>query len=58
MRSRQRQLPHPQSSVPSVPTTIFYRLPTSSQQQFAHLVAELIQRVRIAAKDKECDHER
>jgi len=58
MRSRQRQLFNPQSSVPPVPTTIFHRLPTSSQQQLARLVAELIQRVRRAAKDKECDHER
>ena len=58
MRSRQRQLSNPQSSVPPVPTTLWHRLPTSSQQQLAHLVAELIQRVRRAAKDKECDHER
>ncbi len=57
MRSRQRQLSNQQSSVPPVPTTIFHRLPMSSQQQLAHLVAQLIQRVRIAAKDKECDHE-
>lgn len=58
MRSRQRHLSNPQSSVPPVPTTLWHRLPTSSQQQLAHLVAELIQRVRIATKDKECDHER
>lgn len=57
MRSRQRQLSNQRSSVPPVPTTIFHRLPMSSQRQLAHLVAELIQRVRIAAKDKECDHE-
>jgi hypothetical protein len=58
MPSRQRQLSNPQSSVPPVPTTLWHRLPTGSQQQLAHLVAELIQRVRIAAKDKECDYER
>jgi hypothetical protein len=57
MRSRQRQLSNPQSSVPPVPTTLWHRLPTSSHVPLAHLVAELIQRVRIAAKDKECDHE-
>jgi hypothetical protein len=58
MRSKQRQLSNPQSNVPPVPMTLWHRLPTSSQQQLAHLVAELIQRVRRAAKDKECDHER
>jgi hypothetical protein len=58
MQSKQRQPATQRSPVPPVPSTIFHRLPTSSQQQFAHLVAELIQRVRIAAKDKECDHER
>ena len=58
MRSRQRQLSNPQSSVPPVPTTLWHRLPTSSQQQLAHVVAELIQRVRTTAQDKERDHER
>jgi hypothetical protein len=57
MRSRQRQLSNQQSNVPPVPTTLWYRLPTSSQQQLAHLVAELIQRVRTAAQDKERDYE-
>jgi hypothetical protein len=57
MRSRQRQLSNQQSSVPPVPTTLWYRLPTSSQQQLAHLVAELIQRVRTAIQDKERDYE-
>jgi hypothetical protein len=54
--------PHPsikqQSTVPPVTQTIFQRLPASSQQQLAHVVAELIQRVRTAAQDKERDHER
>jgi hypothetical protein len=38
--------------------TLWHRLPTSSQQQLAHLIAELIQRVRTVEKDKERDHER
>jgi len=58
MQSRQRQSFKQQSNVPSVPLTIFHRLPASSQQQLAHLVAELIRRVRTAAQDKERDHER
>ena len=57
MQSRQRQASNPQSNVPPVPMTLWHRLPTSSQQQLAHLVAELIQRVRIAQKDKERQHE-
>ncbi len=58
MRDRQRQASNHQSSVPPVPMTLWHRLPTSSQQQLAHLVAELIQRVRTAEKDKERKHER
>lgn len=58
MQSRQRQSSNQQSNVPPVPLTIFHRLPASSQQQLAHLVAELIQRVRITAQNKERDHER
>ena len=57
MQSKQRQPAIQRSIVPSVPSTIFHRLPPSSQQQLAHLIAELIQRVRIVAKDKEHDHE-
>ena len=57
MRSKQRQASNHQSNVPPVPTTLWYRLPTSSQLQLAHLVADLIQRVRTAVKDKEHDHE-
>ncbi len=57
MQSRQTHSSNHQNSVPSVPTTLWHRLPPSSQQQLAHLVAELIQRVRIAVKDKEHDHE-
>ncbi len=58
MQSRQRQPSTKQSSVSPVPMTLWYRLPPSSQQQLAHLVADLIQRVRIAAQDKERSHER
>jgi hypothetical protein len=58
MQSRQRQSSNQLSNVPLVPLTIFHRLPASSQQQLAHLVAELIQRVRTTAQDKERDHER
>jgi hypothetical protein len=58
MQSRQRHPSNHQSTVPPVPQTIFQRLPASSQQQLAHLVAELIRRVRTAAQDKERDHER
>jgi hypothetical protein len=57
MQSKQHQPTTQRSTVPPVPSTIFHRLPPSSQQQLAHLVAELIQRVRIAVKDKEHDHE-
>jgi hypothetical protein len=58
MPSRQRQSSNQQSTVPPVPLTIFQRLPASSQQQLAHVVAELILRVRTTAQDKERDHER
>ena len=58
MRSRQAHPSNNQSSVPPVPMTLWHQLPTSSQQQLAHLIAELIQRMRTAEKDKERDHER
>ena len=57
MQSKQPQPPTQRSSVPPVQQTLWHRLPPSSQQQLAHLVADLIQRVRRAAKDKEHDHE-
>ena len=53
MPSRQRQSPILQTLVPSVPATIFCRLPQSHQQQLAHLVADLIRRVRAATRDQE-----
>ena len=46
------------NQIPPVPTTIWHQLPPSSQQQLAHLVARLIQRVRVAKSDKEQKHER
>ncbi len=58
MQSKQRLSFKQQSTVPPVSLTLWQRLPASSQQQLAHLVAELIQRVRTAAQDKERDHER
>ncbi len=57
MQSRQRQPSIQQSTVSPVPTTIFQRLPQSHQQQLAHLIADLIRRVRTAAQDREGDHE-
>jgi hypothetical protein len=58
MQSRQRHRSTQQSNVPPVPMTLWHRLPPSSQQQLAHLVADLIRRMRTAAQDKENDHER
>ena len=58
MPSRQRQPTHLQTPVFSTPATIFCRLPQSHQQQLAHLVADLIRRVRAAAQDKEDNRER
>ncbi len=58
MQSSQQQLSTPQSSVSPVSTTLWHQLPLSSQQQLAHLIAELIQRVRTAATNKENNHER
>ena len=58
MPSKQRQLSIPQTPVSAVPATIFYRLPQSQKPQLAHLIADLIRRVRTAAQDKEGNHER
>ncbi len=58
MPSRQ---PHPsiaQNTVSQVPTTTFHQLPQSHQQQLAHLIADLIRRVRTAPQTREGDHER
>jgi hypothetical protein len=58
MPSRQRQSPILQPPVSPVPATVFCRLPQSHQQQLAHLVADLIRRVRVATQDKEDNRER
>jgi len=57
MPSRQRQSPILQTPVSRVPTTIFCRLPQSQKPQLAHLVADLIRRVRTATQDKEANRE-
>jgi hypothetical protein len=58
MPSKQRQPSIQQSIVSPVPTTIFHRLPQSHHVPLAHLIAELIRRVRTAAQNREGDHER
>jgi hypothetical protein len=58
MPSRQRQPSILQNPVSPVPATIFYRLPQSHHVPLAHLIADLIRRVRTAAQDKEGNHER
>ncbi len=58
MPSKQRQPSILQNPVSPVSVTIFHQLPQSHQRQLAHLLADLIRRVRTAAQDKEGDHER
>jgi len=58
MPSRQRQPTILQTPVSPAPATIFCRLPQSHQQQLAHLIADLIGRLRAAAQDKEDTRER
>jgi hypothetical protein len=58
MPSRQRQPTILQTPVSPAPATIFYQLPQSHQQQLAHLIADLMRRVRAAAQDKEDTRER
>ncbi len=58
MPSKQCQPSIQQSTVSPVSTTIFQRLPQSHQQQLAHLIANLIRRMRTAAQTREGDHER
>src|SRR6266581_4862231 len=57
MQSKQPRPATQRSSVSPVQQTLWYRLPPNSQHQLAHLVADLIQRIRRAAQDKEQDHE-
>ena len=58
MPSKPRHPSIPQNPVSPVPATIFYRLPQSHQQQLAHLIADLIRRMRAASLNREGDHER
>jgi hypothetical protein len=58
MPSKPCQPSIPQSPVSPVSMTIFPRLPQSHQQQLAHLIADLIRRVRTAAQTREDDHDR
>jgi len=46
------------NQIPPGPTTIWHQLPPSSQQQLAHLVAQLIQRIRGAKSDRGHNNER
>ena len=57
MPSRLRHPSIAQTTVSPVPTTIFQQLSQSHQQQLAHLIADLIRRVRTAAQTREGDHE-
>ncbi len=58
MPSKQCQPIIQQSPVSPDATTILQRLPQSHQQQLAHLIADLIRRLRTAAQEREGDHER
>jgi hypothetical protein len=58
MQSSKLRASKQQDQLPPVPTTVWPQLPESHQQQLAHLVAQLIQRVRQAVSDKEQNHER
>lgn len=58
MRRDQLSTSNQQNPVPPVPTTIWHQLPLTSQQQLAHLLADLIQRVRSVRLDKEGKYER
>ena len=58
MQSSKLRASKQQDQLPPVPTTIWHQLPESHQQQLAHLVAQLIGRVRGATSDKEQNHER
>ena len=57
MPSKQRQPSIPQNPGSPVSATVFQQLPQSHQQQLAHLMADLIRRVRTAAQTREGNHE-
>jgi hypothetical protein len=58
MQSSKLRASPQQNPIPPVATTIWHQLPQSHQQQLARVVAQLIQRVRQTASDKEHTHER
>ena len=58
MPSRQRHPSIAQNTVSPVPTKTFHQLPQSQKPQLAHLIADLIRRVRTAPQIREGDHER
>ena len=58
MPSRKLRAANQKIQISPIPTTIWHQLPKSHQQQLAHLVAQLIQRARVATKDKEPNYER
>ena len=55
-RPRHPCIPHP--TVSPVPTTIFQQLPQSHHVPLAHLIADLIRRMRAASLNREGEHER
>jgi hypothetical protein len=57
MPSRPRHPSIAQTTVSPVPTTIFHQLPQSHQRQLAHLIADLIRRVRTVTQTQEGNHE-
>jgi len=57
MPSRPRHLSIPQTTVSSVPLTIFQQLPQSHQKPLAHLLADLIRRLYAGKQNREGDHE-
>jgi hypothetical protein len=58
MPSKPRQSTILQTPISPVPTTIFCRLPQSHHVPLAHLIADLIRRMRAARPNREGDHER
>jgi hypothetical protein len=58
MPSKPRQSPILQTPISPVPTTIFCRLPQSHHVPLAHLIADLMRRMRAARPNGEGDHER
>ncbi len=57
MQSKKLRVPKQPNQILPIPATMWHQLPANSQQQLAHLVAQLIQRVLLAKSDKEHNHE-